>query len=152
MSPGRRKTVLRERPRLRTAWSYVLLADLLTRLWAKRIRCGMVGGIHIFDRYAIDAAVDLEVMYGFRNARSAVKLAPSPTVQVLIKPAAEVVRSQSPYSAVFHDHVSVLELYERYGAAVDAVLTAREPIESMLDGTARLVVTSFVTSSGAETS
>ncbi len=150
MSPGRRKMLLHGRPRLRRGWSYVLLADFLVRLWAKRVSCGVVGGIHIFDRYAIDAAVDLQVMYGFGSARLAAELAPSATVQILIDVPGE--HERSPSSPVPQEPVSLSELYGRYGAGADAILAAREPIDSMLNGTARLVVTSFIKSSGAEIS
>src|SRR4029077_8259532 len=112
-SRGSRKVLLHSRPRLREAWGRVLLTDFVLRLWAKRIRCRMVGGIHIFDRYAVDAAVDLEAIYRLSNARFVIALTPVPGMQILLKPAADCVPStpEDALPAVLDD--GLLELYGR---------------------------------------
>ena len=142
--PGRAKLLLRGRPRLRAAWSSLLLADFLLRLWTARSRCRLVGGIHIFDREAIDAAVDLEAFYGFGHPRLVVGLAPSPTVQILLKPSDWDGGREAPTAPATGDG-EILELYRQYEQRADAVMTAREPIESLLDRAARLVVTAVLT-------
>jgi hypothetical protein len=134
LPPGSRKMFLETRPRARTAWCCVLVADFLVRRYAEWVRARLVGGIHIFDRDATDAAVDLELLYRFRHASLAVRLAPRPTLQILLEP---------PQG----DH-----LYRRYEDCADIVLTAREPLETLLERTAPLVVRSLVASARGEIS
>ena len=147
-APAGRKIFLRRRPKLREAWSYALLADFLLRLWAEHIHCRIRGGIHIFDRYAIDAAVDLEEIYDFSSAPLSVALAPSPTVQILLKPVGAS-NGSAPSSPVPSADERLVRRYGQYEHAVDAVMEAKQPLESLLDRAARLVMTSFVRSSRA---
>ena len=151
---GRRKIILDRRPRLRSLWCYLLVADFLVRLWAERIGCRVIGGIHIFDRCAIDAAVDSQVMYGFRNARLVVALTPSPTVQILLTPPppSEHEGSSSPSSTIAADGLGVGQRYRQYAGSADLIVEEKEPIRSLLDRAARLVLTSLITSEGARTS
>jgi energy-coupling factor transporter ATP-binding protein EcfA2 len=134
LAPGHRKTLLQSRPRLRAAWCWVLVADFLVRRYAETTRSRLVGGIHIFDRDSTDAAVDLELLYRFRHAHVAVLLAPRPTVQILLTP--------------FGDD----GLYRRYEDCADVVITEREPLESLLDRTAPLVIRSLVAAARGEIS
>lgn len=69
---------------VRPLWGYVLACDLLIRLWLHLLWAKMIGGIHIFDRYAVDAAVDLATIYKFTAARWITKLSPKPDVGVLL--------------------------------------------------------------------
>jgi hypothetical protein len=133
-----KKLILHRHPRMRHAWSYALLADFLGREYLQRLRCRAAGGIHIFDRDAIDAAVDLETIYCFGNAALAVALAPRSAVQLLIEP--------SPPSAA---RAPAAVGYRRYARRADAVLTAREPLGSLIDAAAPLVLRSFVAAAGS---
>ncbi len=144
----RRKHLLATRPKVRKAWCYGLLVDFLVRLWAERFRCHIVGGIHIYDRYAIDAAVDLEAMYRFPRASLAVALAPSPTVQLLLEPTGDADGTEHS-ATVPVTNGELARVYGRYEDAADATMAARQPLQSLLDDAAQLVMTSFVGSSGA---
>jgi hypothetical protein len=128
------KLFLQAHPHVRRAWSYVLLADFLGRRYVQRIHGRMVGGIHILDRDAIDAAVDLESIYCFPNAALAVALAPRPAVQLLIEPASAASAAGFPAAAAYRD----------YAARADAVMTAHEPLGSLIDSAGRLVLRSLV--------
>jgi hypothetical protein len=78
------KRFLERHPRLRTLWGYVLAGDFLMRLWMRLFWAKIIGGIHIFDRYTVDAAVDLAIVYKFAPARWVVKLALKPNLSILI--------------------------------------------------------------------
>ncbi len=145
-APAARKQLLQSRPKLREAWCHALLVDFLFRLWAERLRCRILGGIHIFDRYAIDAAVDLEVMYHFPRASLAVALAPAPAVQILLGTAEPDRPARAVPVPVANGELA--RSYGRYETAADARMAAREPLESLLDDAARLVMMSLVRSSG----
>jgi hypothetical protein len=138
-----RKLLLARHQRLGRAWCYVLVADFLGRLYARRIQCRIVGGIHIFDRDAIDAAVDLETVYRFPNARLVVSLAPRPAVQMLIEPSDHSDPSVAPPPTARQD-ARLVAPYRRYESCADALLTAHEPLDSLMDIAARLVLTSYV--------
>ncbi len=146
---GHRKMLLQRRPRLRTAWCYLLLADFLVRIWAELLACRVVGGIHVFDRYAIDAAADSQVLYSFHDARLAIALTPPPTVQILLKPRLEPEGSYFPSSRVREEHFCLIQRYKHYESSADAVFQAGEPLASLVDQAARLVLTSLATSDGA---
>lgn len=78
------KDVLARRSLLRRVWAWVLATDYMIRVWAKVARARIAGGVHVFDRYAVDAAVDLRLVYGLRGARRLVRLAPAPDVRVMV--------------------------------------------------------------------
>jgi hypothetical protein len=133
-SPGSRKTLLNSRPRLREAWCWVLLSDYVFRLLLEHIRCRLAGGIHIFDRYALDAAADLEGTYGFSNASLAVRITPSPTVQILI----------TGRTGELPEH------YDRYGGLASATVPERAPLKRTVTDVARLALEVFVESARGE--
>jgi len=110
----------------------------------------MVGGIHIFDRYAVDAAVDLEAIYRLSNARFVIALTPAPGMQILLKPAADCVPSppEDALPAVLDD--GLLELYGRHANLADAIVEGRQPLEAVRDQVAELVVQGFVRAGGAK--
>jgi hypothetical protein len=142
---GKRKELLRSRHRLQRGWSYVVLADFLVRLNAERARCRLTGGIHIFDRDAIDAAVDLEEEYGLTRADLAVRMAPPPRVQVLIANA-EGSNGIDPSSR----DAELAPTYERYRDLADEMIVSREPLVSQVDAVARAVVPAFITLAGGQ--
>jgi hypothetical protein len=118
---------LHARPGALSAWGCVLAAELLARLWARYARCRMTGGIHIFDRHAIDGAADLEAMYAIADARWLVRLAPRPDVRIMF-------RTGGPDAAG----------YAQYERAADALLTPRNPVEVLIDRAAREVLRPYV--------
>jgi predicted ATPase len=119
-----RRTLLGRRQKLRHFWCYVLIADFVIKTWARRVQCRLHGGIHIFDRSAIDAAVDLATMYGVSSAHLPVALTPSPDLQILIKPAAG-------------DGTS---LYAQYEPCAAMVVNGGTPLASTVEQAARRVI------------
>lgn len=81
---GSNKELLAQRSRLRRAWVWVLGADYLVRAWAKVLRARAGGGVHVVDRYAVDAAVDLKVVYGSARSDRITRLAPKPHLRVMV--------------------------------------------------------------------
>jgi hypothetical protein len=121
------RSILHERPRALRAWRCLLAADLLVRLWARHALCRMTGGIHIFDRHAIDGVADLEAMYGTADARWLVRVAPRPDVRILFRDGGPDAMGYAPYEAV-----------------ADALLTPRDPVEVLVDCAAREVLKPYV--------
>jgi hypothetical protein len=134
-----RKTFLNEAPVLRAMWTYLLVVDFLFRLWRRRLRCRVEGGIHIFDRDAVDAAVDLEAMYACSQGKWISALGPTSDVQILIAP--DVSR---PVAMRFDGHTA--ELYARHASSAHALLPGGEPVDSLVDQAARVVLASYMTS------
>ncbi|MDQ3877267.1 MAG: hypothetical protein M3290_02790 [Actinomycetota bacterium] len=81
--------VLRRHPALDRVWSGVVALDYVARLWLIVVRARIKGGIHLFDRFAVDAAVDLRAMYGSRFSSMILKASPHPNVSILILPPGE---------------------------------------------------------------
>jgi energy-coupling factor transporter ATP-binding protein EcfA2 len=121
------RSVLGERPRALRAWGCVLAADLLARLWARHARSRMAGGIHIFDRHAIDGVADLEAMYAVADARWLARLAPRPDVRILFRDGGPEAIGYAPYEAV-----------------ADALLTPRDSIDVLVDHAAGEVLKPYV--------
>jgi hypothetical protein len=121
------RSVLAERPLALRAWGCVLAAELLARLWARHARCRMAGGIHIFDRHAIDGVADLEDVYAVAAARWLARLAPHPDVRILF-------RTGGPGAVV----------YAPYEAVADALLTPRDSIDVLVERAAGEVLKPYV--------
>lgn len=83
-APAEMKALLSGRDRLRAAWGWVLALDFLARAWGKSARARLQGGVHVFDRHAVDAAVELEAVYGFGHARFVAAAAPEADLRVLL--------------------------------------------------------------------
>ncbi len=130
VAPHERKQFLAERPRLRVAWGRVAAADAMVRLWARRARCRVAGGIHIFDRDAIDTEIDLAMMYGMQMPAWAAALAPRPSVQILLVP-----RVSSDLSGL---------LYARRRTSADVLLVAHAPLEELVAAAARRLLAAYV--------
>jgi hypothetical protein len=125
-----RRQFLTERPVARAAWGWLVAGDAFVRLWTRRARCRAVGGIHVFDRDAIDTEVDLASMYGLELPRWAAVLAPRPSVQILLAP-----RASSHGNAA---------LYAQHEAAADVLLVAREPLSKLVALAASRVLAAYV--------
>jgi hypothetical protein len=119
-----RRALLGRRHKLRNFWCYVLVADFVIRTWARRVQCRFHCGIHIFDRSAIDAAVDLATVYGFSSAHLPIALTPSPDLQILIKPAAG----------------DAMSLYADYESRAAMLANAGTPLASTVEQAARRVI------------
>lgn len=121
---------------LEQAWTYAVFADALSRLWLRRLRLRAKGGIHIFDRDAIDTAVDLQAMYGFRHAWLAPALAPSPAVQIILGPGRD---GRDAGSAVAGPGT-----YERYFGSADHIIAERDDLGLLVHRVAQIVLASYV--------
>ena len=115
-SGGGYKEVLTRHSRLRRVWVWVLVADYLARVWAKVLRARLTGGVHVVDRYAVDAAVDLSVVYGFAGGRRLLRLAPTPRLRVIVTASGVDLSRRGDTPADPAVLARSLALYEEWGA------------------------------------
>jgi glycosyltransferase involved in cell wall biosynthesis len=118
-----RKQLLHRHRVLRSIWAGVVAADFLVRVWTLRLVHRR--GVHVYDRFVIDGAIDLAADYGSRLwTRLVLALGPRADIAVLLKVdlAVAAARSETPmpeaYSRVAHP------LYARYAGSCDVVLDA----------------------------
>jgi thymidylate kinase len=115
---------LRHQDLLKEAWCWVLLLDFLIRAWSDTIEARMRGGIQVFDRYTVDAQVDLAVKYAFRPHPLIERLGPKPDLAVLLQIAAPIARSRSETPATELESQQANLLYTKLEGLFDLVLDA----------------------------
>lgn len=139
-SPTFYKHFLLSHPHLRNFWGYVLAGDFLTRLWLRLFWAKMRGGIHIFDRYAVDAAIDLAVIYKFAPARWVAKLAPKPALGVLLEVEEQALKQGTTLLPSSDCLEESLRLYRAYQDYYHLKLSCRDTPEHLLEQAAQPVL------------
>lgn len=131
------------KPKLQSSWARAVAVDYVTRLWGAVLAARAHGGIHIFDRFTVDAKADLLAFYGVSLPETFWKSAPKVDFSILmnIDPAESSRRSSTP--ATDHYLSAVEPLYAAYGKNVDLVLDAAESPESLADQALRAVMLAF---------
>ena len=127
------KKHLEGRPLLARLWGGVLMADFVVRAWLRWLQSLVRGGVWIYDRYAIDAAVELDAGYHLPNAAVVTKLVPKPELSVLIKVDGAQARARSDDSEPSGYVDATSEIYPRYGDQYDLVLNGNRPLNDLLN-------------------
>jgi energy-coupling factor transporter ATP-binding protein EcfA2 len=130
-------SALRQYPWLEVGWRYLTMTDVVTRFWMSRIRYRLAGGVYILDRDALDAAVDLDEMYGFSRSSAVRAASPSPSLQVLIVAGSPDQGEDAP------DSVSVGR-YLALAQDADVLITERSDVSLMAKDIARAVMHDYV--------
>ena len=132
LQPSRRKEALKDRKSLQRLWASVVTADYVLRAWARTLRARAAGGIHIFDRYTIDAVADITGDYNICLPKWARLLMPQADLEVLLvtDPSHASARSSTPASTSMlraaHD------VYKEAERRADLRLDASRPANELL--------------------
>ncbi|HYO61012.1 MAG TPA: hypothetical protein VEU29_03850, partial [Actinomycetota bacterium] len=142
--PAEMKTMLSGRDRLRAAWGWVLALDFLARAWGKTARARLQGGVHVFDRHAVDAAVELEAVYGFGHAGFVAAAAPDADLRVLLtaRGADLATRGDSPLAPAALE--TFLRIYRDPRWRFDEELDTTSSAEQVSEELARLTLARLV--------
>lgn len=143
------KAVLSRHDRLRTLWGWVLAGDFLVRVWGKTARARWQGGVHLFDRHAVDAAVELQAVYGFGRAATVAAGAPRPDLRVLLRarPAELAARGDSPLAPQALESFLTVYTDPRWG--FDHELETSSSVEEVAEELARLALRRMSEKSGS---
>lgn len=138
------KRFLEHHPHLRTLWGYILACDFLMRLWLRFLLAKLIGGIHIFDRYAVDAVVDLASTYKFKSAGWLTMLAPKVNLSILlwVDQDEALKRSTTPTSSERLEEG--LRLYELHRECFHMKLFGREDPEYLLEQAAQSILREYL--------
>jgi hypothetical protein len=110
---------------------------VVIRLWLSWIRNRLAGGVYILDRDTLDAAVDLDEMYGLARSSAVRAASPSPSLQVLI------VAGSSDHDEDAPNPTSVGR-YLALARYADVVVTERSDTSLMAKDIARAVMHDYV--------
>jgi energy-coupling factor transporter ATP-binding protein EcfA2 len=138
------KHFLERHPRLRALWGYVLACDFLLQLWLRMPWAKLIGGIHIFDRYAVDAAVDLASTYKFKSAHWIIKLSPKANLGVFLWVDQNEALKRSTTPASSDRWEESLRLYELYQEYFHMRLSGREDPGCLLEQVAQPILREYL--------
>jgi hypothetical protein len=138
------KRFLERHPRVRVIWGYVLACDFLLRLWLRMLWVKLIGGIHIFDRYAVDAAVDLASTYKFKSAHWIIKLSPKANLGVFLWVDQNEALKRSTTPASSDRWEESLRLYELHQEYFHMRLSGREDPGCLLEQVAQPILREYL--------
>jgi hypothetical protein len=112
------------------AWSALVAADLGMRLWGGVTSAAARGGVHLFDRFALDGAVDMGLLYG-RPAPALQRLRPPVHLSVLVLPPPGGWNGEG--AAEEADNDDAAGLYTEQAASFDVVVDGRNRDAAVFD-------------------
>lgn len=114
-------------------WRTLVCTDYLLRVTAQVARARLKGGVHVFDRYIVDAAGDLASKYGVIHVDTLSRLAPRPDLTVLLSVPIEVAqeRTSTPVEqSILEAAMAQFEKnIEYFDLVIDAHLSLDEAVE-----------------------
>ncbi|MDQ1446018.1 MAG: hypothetical protein QOI20_2482 [Acidimicrobiaceae bacterium] len=72
--------------RLADVWAAAVAVDLVGRLWWQVISGRVRGGVHIFDRFTVDGAADMVLLYDTDARKPLLRVSPNADLSVLVLP------------------------------------------------------------------
>lgn len=144
VASSRSKQALEQQSILRRIWGYVVVFDYITRLWSYMLIAKIKGGIHLIDRYTIDAVVELTTKYHMYGVEKILHLTPQPDFYIFLQADKDNAskRSLTPLQVDYLE--SSYETYQTYFDKFDLVLCVNSKPEVIAETCGKLVLQAYL--------
>lgn len=137
------KGFLSNHPRLRMLWVYILSIEYIIRLWILKAKAKFRGGIHIFDRFAVDTVVDLDTIYKFPQSDWVINCLPKPDLSIYLSIDGQTALQRSKTPSSVENINSSLKKFESFKGNFSIVLSGCDNIHSLTTKAISLILRDY---------